>query len=128
MKQMIVVLVLLMASGIMGAACGDDSSATGPSPLPTFPPPVLISSDVQINSSGFMYHYIGWKFTINSPKTYTLSIVEIRWYDKNDFQIDYDMWIGQLTRGSYTYSATAMVLKDVWAKVVRREVEIKSWM
>ena len=128
MRQMILILVLLMAAGIMGAACGDDSTTTGPTPLPTYPPPELLSSDVQINSVGFMYHYIGWKFTVKSPKTYSLSVVEIRWYDVNGLQIAMGTWIGQLTRGTYTYSEETMVLKDVWARVVRREVEITSWM
>lgn len=114
-------------------ACDSGSTTTSSSPVTTTtttsvqPDPKIISSDVQINRSTANYHYIGWKFTIESPRAYDYGYVEIRWYDANNFQIEWSNWSGRILQGTHTYSDETMVRKDIWARVVRRDVVLLSW-
>ena len=43
------------------------------------------------------------------------------------FQIKWTNWSGALQAGVHTYTDETMVAKDVWARVVRREVALTSW-
>ena len=123
------VLSAVVATMLLMSCDGGSTSSTPVTTTTTSiqPIPKLISSAVQINRSTRNYHYIGWKFTIESPRAYGYAYVEIRWYDANDFQVEWSNWAESLRQGTHTYSDETMVRKDIWTRVVRREVVLLSW-
>lgn len=115
-------------------ACGDDSSPTSSTPVPTPPPaqpvsmdPELTSSAVKIVRSSGNYHYISWKFTVDSPKKWDYGYVMIRWFDDDGFQVEWSNWLDTLRKGVHTYTDETMCRKDIWATVVRRTVRLERW-
>ena len=118
---------------VLLASCGGDSPSS-PSPV-TAPPiapapsmdPELTSSDVKITRTVYGYHYISWKFTIDSPKAYDYAYVVIRWYDEDGFQVEWSNWAGNLKKGIHEYTDETMVRRDIWSTVTRRRVTLESW-
>jgi len=127
------ILILSLISLILSCGGNGGDSSTSPSPTPTTTTttvqvePKLTSSAVQINRSSGNYHYIGWQFTIDSPRAYGYAYVEIRWYDANGFQIEWSNWAEALKQGIHTYSDETMVLKEIWGRIIRREVVLLTW-
>lgn len=132
MKQMFGLLTILVAVAL--TACNGDSPSS-PTPVSPAPPPAptlsmdpeLTSSDVKITKTTSNYHYISWKFTIDSPKAYDYAYVVIRWYDKDGFQVEWSNWADNLRKGVHTYTDETMCSRDIWATVVRRKVTLESW-
>lgn len=124
-------LGLLVIFPMMILACGGDGGPTSPTPQTTTTTapvqPTLTSHEAKISRSSGGYHYISWKFTIDSPKYYSYAYVEAKWYDADGFQIDWTNWVGALQQGIHTYTDETMIKKDVWARVKSRTVELKSW-
>ena len=121
--------IAIMACLTLFACSGDP---TGPTPVPTTTTsvpvaPQLISHDAKISRSVSTYHYISWRFDIDSPRAYGYAYVEAKWFDADGFQIKWTNWSGALQAGLHTYTDETMVAKDVWARVVRREVALLSW-
>lgn len=126
MKHILCSIVLI---GLIG--CGGDSSTSPTTPQTTTTTisviPVLTSHDARIVRSSGNYHYISWKFTINSPIYYSSGYVVARWFDADNFQVEWTNWLGPLNEGIHTYTDETMIKKEIWAQVVRREVTLESW-
>ncbi len=120
--------LLLIAS----ASC-DKGNVVTPSPVPTTTTtsveltPVLMSHDARITRSSGAYHYISWKFTVDSPNYYSYAYVVARWFDAQGFQVEWTNWGGPLQQGIHEYTGETIIQKSIWAQVVRRTVTLESW-
>ena len=116
------ILFLLPVVVVAVISCGGDS-ATSPTSLD----PKLTGNADKIIRSSANYYVISWQFTINSPKPYSYAYVEIKWFDKDDFQVDWSNWSGALKKGVHTYTDETYVDKADWRKIVRRKAELITW-
>lgn len=123
---------LLAITIIALASCGDIGTSPSPSPVPqptsTSTDPTLISHDAKISRSVAGYHYISWKFTVDSPRPYGYAYVEAKWFDADGFQIEWTNWSGSLAQGVHTYTDETMIKKEVWGRVVSRIVTLVTWL
>ena len=125
-KRIAVINIFTLALGCGGSPT---SSTPTPSTTTTTTPvaPRLISHDAVVTNSSRDFRFVSWKFEIDSPLDYGYAFVEAKWFDANGFQVERAIWTGALKAGTHTYTDQTLIAKDIWSRVVRREVVLVSW-